>query len=97
MGIMRVNGGGPQVVQFRTASRHKSSRLSYNQSENLEVNDSGDQLWLDFCFFACGEPSAGPADVLPGDEAQAFAGLWKGIQLVVTRDGKVIYDNFRDR
>lgn len=87
MGTITVSGGGVQVVQFRTASGHTSSRLAYNQSESLEVNDSGDQLWLDFCFFTCGPPTCGPCDVLPGDGAGASG---PPIQLTVTRGGQVI-------
>lgn len=92
MGKIKVNGGGAQVVQYRTASGRTSSRLAYNQSEELEINDSGDKLWLDFCFLTCGSPSSGPADVLPGDLAQATAGLWKGICLTVIRGDKIVYD-----
>jgi hypothetical protein len=91
MGTMQVNGGGAQVVQYRTRSGHTSSRLPYNGSENLEVDDNGDQLWVDFCFFTCGAPSQGPADVMPGDVATADALLWKGIGLTVSRNGKIIY------
>jgi hypothetical protein len=87
MGHITVNGGGAQVVQYRTASGHTSSRLAYNQSESLEVSDSGDQLWLDFCFFTCGAPTAGPCPVLPGDVATASALLWNGILLEVSRNG----------
>lgn len=89
MGTITVSGGGMQVVQFRTASGHTSSRLAYNQSESLEVNDSGDQLWVDSCFFTCGAPSAGPCDVLPGDGAGASDGLGM-IRLTVSRGGQVI-------
>ena len=93
MGKMRVNGGGLQVVQYRTGSGNTSSRLMTNQSEDLEVNDSGDKLYLDFCFiWGCGAPTAGPADVLPGDTATASAGLWRGICMNVSRKGKTIYD-----
>jgi len=93
MGKMRVNGGGAQVVQYRTGSGNRSSRLAYNQSEDLEVNDSGDKLYLDFCFFDCGAPTAGPADVLPGDSASATAGLWRGICLYVSN---TIYNKCSD-
>jgi hypothetical protein len=92
MGTIRVNGGGMQVVQYRTASGHTSKRLAYNESQDLEVKDSGDQLWVDFCFFTCGAPSAGPCDVLPGDVAGTEALLWKGIRLWVARGGKTICD-----
>jgi hypothetical protein len=94
MGKMKVDGGGAQVVQYRTASGHTSSRLAYNQSEELEINDSGDQLWLDFCFLTCGSPSSGPADVLPGDYAMASAGLWKGVCLRVFRGDKEVYSKW---
>jgi hypothetical protein len=90
MGTITVNGGGAQVVQYSTASGHTSSRLAYNQSEQLEVNDSGDQVTVHFCFFECGSPSAGPCDVMPGDEAGTFAHLWEGIELWVGRNNKMI-------
>lgn len=91
MGKMKVSGGGAQVVQYRTKSGHVSHRLAFNESEELEVNDSGDQLWVDFCFIECGRPTEGPADVLPGDYAQTTAGLWKGICMEVFRGNKLIY------
>ncbi|HZO76140.1 MAG TPA: hypothetical protein VFB60_28345 [Ktedonobacteraceae bacterium] len=96
MGQITVYGGGMQVVQYRTASGHTSSRLAYNQSEQLEINDSGDKLYLDFCFFTCGSPTAGPADVLPGDQASASAGLWHGICLTVTRNGQTVFNRCTD-
>ena len=67
MGTIQVCGGGMQVVQYRTASGNTSKRLAYNECEDIEVNDSGDQLWVDFCVFTCGAPSDGPVDVQPGD------------------------------
>lgn len=96
MGQITVYGGGMQVVQYRTASGRTSSRLAYNQSEQLEINDSGDKLYLDFCFFTCGPPTAGPADVLPGDQASASAGLWHGICLTVSRNGQVVFNRCTD-
>jgi hypothetical protein len=87
MGTITVNGGGMQVVRYSTASGNWSSRLNYNQSEQLEVNDSGDQVYVHFCFFTCGDPSAGPCDVVPGDEAMTEPKLWKGIELSVFRNG----------
>jgi len=96
MGTMKINGGGAQIVQYRTASGHKSKRLAYNESTTIEVNNTGDKLYLDFCFLTCGSPSAGPADVLPGDEAQADARLWHGINLAVWRKGVKIYDKSTD-
>jgi len=93
MGTIQVCGGGMQVVQYRTASGNTSSRLAYNQCEDLEVNDSGDQLWVDFCFLTCGAPSDGPVDVQPGDSAGACAKLWNGIGMTVTRGGNTIYNN----
>jgi hypothetical protein len=92
MGTIRVNGGGLQVVQYRTASGRTSRRLAYGESQDLEVNDSGDQLWVDFCFFTCGAPSAGPCDVLPGDRAGTRALLWNGIELFVSRGDDTICD-----
>jgi hypothetical protein len=94
MGTIQVCGGGTQVVQFRTASGHTSSRLGDKQCENLEMNDSGDQLWVDFCFSSsspCGEPSDGPADILPGDSAVACVKQWQGTGMTITRDGQTIY------
>ena len=91
MGKIKVEGGGAQVVRYRTKSGRYSSRLLYNQSEDLEVDDSGDKLWVDMCFLTCGAPSQGPADVLPGDHAIADALLWRGMGLTVLRNGKVIY------
>ena len=92
MGKMKVHGGGLQVVRYRAArSGQTSGRLLFNQSADLEVNDSGDQLYVDLCGFECGWPTTGPANVLPGDVATATAGLFKGIILDVTRNGKRIY------
>lgn len=96
MGQITVHGGGMQVVQYRTASGRTSNRLNYNDSQTLEINDSGDKLYLDFCFFTCGAPTAGPADVLPGDVAAASAGLWHGICLSVSRNGVIVYNACTD-
>lgn len=96
MGTIKVNGGGAQVVQYATKSGRESRRLAYNESQSLEVDDHGDQLTLKFCFISCGAPTAGPADVLPGDEAFADARLWHGINLAVWRDGKKVYDKSSD-
>ena len=92
MGTITVNGGGAQVVRYETASGRWSSRLPYNGSEQLEVNDSGDQVTVHFCFFTCGSPSAGPCDVMPGDSAWTSAHLFKGINLTVYRGDKKICD-----
>ncbi|WP_146038029.1 hypothetical protein [Tabrizicola aquatica] len=91
MGTITVQGGGMQVVQYRTKSGRTSKRLAYNEEQQLEVDDSGDELYLDFCFLTCGSPSAGPANVLPGDLALADAGLWKGICLTVLRGNQKVY------
>jgi hypothetical protein len=91
MGYITVNGGGPQVVQYRTASGRKSKRLAFADKEQLEINDSGDQLWLDFCVFDCGAPSAGPADVVPGDTAYAYVGGFRGICMDVYSPSKGRY------
>jgi len=96
MGKMMVRGGGVQVVKYHTASGHESSRLNAWQSEELEVNDSGDQLFVDFCFFECGKPTTGPADVLPGDEAIVYTNGRRGICLKVGRGVKLIYSKAAD-
>jgi hypothetical protein len=91
MGKINVKGGGLQVVQYRTASGRKSSRLDAFQSEDLEVNDTGDQLYVDFCFFDCGPPSSGPANVLPGDRAAADGRGYHGICLYVWHNDQLVY------
>ena len=74
--------------------QNNSCQCNYLQKviADLEVNDAGDQLWVDFCFITCGAPSRGPAQVMPGDIAQAAAGLWRGMMLTVSRNGKIIYN-----
>jgi hypothetical protein len=92
MGQITVEGGGGQVVQYRTKSGRKSRRLAYNEKQQLDIDDTGDQLWVSFCFFDCGKPESGPADVLPGDWAGTDDGFTRGIGLMVMRGGCWVYN-----
>lgn len=94
MGTITVNGGGAQVVRYSTKSGRWSNRIPYNGSEQLEIDDSGDQVSVHFCFFTCGWPDAGPCDVLPGDVVTTTAGLWNGIEVAVFRGNKKVCDKW---